>query len=83
MKKIFITLSLLIVAAFVMPSTAMAEEQTCTTTYGQGVVCGVKTPPTEIEAGLAEDLRVFGAVALLASGALYVNARRKYKAESV
>jgi len=82
MKKLIITFNIL-VAALLLPAAAYAEEQTCTTTYGQGVVCGVKTPPTEIKAGLAEDLRLFGAVALVASGALYFNARRKYKVQSV
>ena len=66
MKKLMV--SLLVLAFFVLPGKALAEEQTiCTQTYGGGVVCGVHTP---VETGIADSIPLIASGFLGASGVL-------------
>lgn len=80
MKKILI--SLLILAGAFFASNALASEHdevVCSQSYGQPVVCGVKTPEEEhvvIKAGLADHPEYLGLILIGASVALYVFSRR-------
>gem|GEM_PF-2040419 len=78
MKKFIISL-VLALAVLVPVGTVKAAEATCTTTYGQGVVCGVTTPEEHItvKAGLKEDLRVAGVAATMAAAAFYFVSNKK------
>lgn len=56
-----------------------AEQEVCTTSYGQGVVCGKKSfeePKEIVSAGLAEDLRLIGAGLIVFASVLYLKNRR-------
>lgn len=47
---------------------ARAQETVCTQYYGGGVVCGVRTPHTPIETGIADSLPLIASGFLGASG---------------
>ena len=72
-NKVVITLAVLFGAVISMPSTVFADEQTCTSVYGGGVVCGVKTPDEHktVEAGVANNPLGLASILLLASGSLH------------
>ncbi len=80
MKKIIMRLKkfiaglIVLVALFSLPQSVLAEE-TCTTVYGQGVVCGAKTPEEfvhePVKAGFETNIRVLGFGLIAASGAAY------------
>jgi len=77
-KKLIISLSILAFGLFNVKS-AKAEE-ICTQSYGQPVVCGVKTPSDEhivIEAGLKENLQLIGLTMIAFGGAVYVLSNSK------
>lgn len=70
MKKLIF--SLILTVALITPSAVSAEEKEviCSQSYGQPVVCGVKTPTEEpiiVETGLMDDPRMLG-VALMTLG---------------
>jgi uncharacterized membrane protein YphA (DoxX/SURF4 family) len=80
MKNIikFIFIITMLVAIFLMPNVAFADEEVCTQSYGQPVVCGVTTPKEQevVKAGLEEDLRLVGLVLVIASSGLYLYSKR-------
>ncbi len=73
MKNLILSLALVLTLFLTLPGNVYADErEVCTTSYGQGVVCGKKSfeePEEIVAAGLAEDLRLIG-LALLASAPL-------------
>ncbi len=73
MKNLILSLTLVLFLFSAVPGNVYADDQEiCTTSYGQGVVCGKKSfdePKEIVGAGLAEDLRLIG-LALVASASL-------------
>ena len=80
MKNLIIILALVITLfSRSLGSVYAYEQEVCTTTYGQGVVCGKKSfdePKEIVSAGLAEDLRILG-LALIASSFVLVYYKNK------
>lgn len=80
MLKKFI-FSLIVIAVFLFPQAAIAQEN-CVQVYGGGVVCGAVAPEHKpVPAGLADNPLTIGLGLLLASGAL-LYASRKIRAFS-
>ena len=82
MKKV-LSLSILFLALTLMsPSFAAAEEQICTQSYGQPVVCTTKTPNpavthSPVNAGIADfSLPVLGFAFLLIGSAVFYRLNR-------
>ena len=86
MLKKFVFLALILVSLSA-PSAALAsqvpdEQIICPQPYGGGVVCGVKTRVhAPVETGLADNLPLFGALALGVSGLLLYFSKKTNKAE--
>jgi len=83
MKNVIISLILALALVVSVPVTVNAEDQeVCTTSYGQGVVCGKKSfdePEKIIEAGLAEDLRLIGLALITSSVFVYYKGKKGTK----
>jgi hypothetical protein len=81
MNKLLITIiSFILLVSLMTPSITLAES-TCTQVYGQGVVCGVKTPEephAPVKAGLADfSLKIAGFGLLAISIFSYTQAYKK------
>jgi hypothetical protein len=79
MKKIFV-IALLVLAAHLVAPTALAEDTTCVSQYGGGVVCGTRTPVephVPVNAALGDmSTTLIGFAALALAGIVYVYSRK-------
>ncbi|HTK03300.1 MAG TPA: hypothetical protein VL401_00830 [Alphaproteobacteria bacterium] len=73
MQKLFLILVVIFALASAKP--AFAQEQVCTSAYGGGVVCGIKTHQP-VNTGLIDDLPLLGPSFILVSGALFALSRK-------
>jgi LPXTG-motif cell wall-anchored protein len=80
MKRL-IVLVVFLTMVFVNPGAVLAQEETCVTVYGGGVVCGARTEIHEpVDTGLADiNPIVLGAGLLSASGVLFYISRRRQR----
>jgi len=83
MKNVIISLILVLGLMVSVPTMVSADEQeVCTASYGQGVVCGKKSfdePEKIIEAGLAEDMRLIGLALITSSVFVYYKGKKGTK----
>lgn len=80
MNILKLILILVVLAGYLFsPSIVRAEEEVCTQSYGQPVVCGKKSydEPVIVETGIKENLRILGAGMIATSGILYFFSKRR------
>ncbi len=81
-KKVILLALFSLAVPLASPRDLYAEEEVCTQSYGQPVVCGVKTPEQEIvvKAGFEEDLRLVGFTFVVASALLFAYSKKAKRA---